>query len=116
MLNFKDMTRPAGVLSGLATLTAMGLVGAYLLTRDRETLKRVIQVAAGTVERVSAALAETREELFDLWEQARDEARHEMDEAAFREAKTPHEEAPAEEPAPPAPAPKPRRRPRRPTQ
>lgn len=83
--------KPAGLLAGLATLTAGTLALGYLvLTRDREALRRVVRVAAGTVERVSAALAETREELTDLWAEARDDVRQEIDDAEFS--------APADEP------------------
>jgi hypothetical protein len=89
------MAKPADLLVGMATLAALGLAAGYLVTRDRETLRRVVRIAAGSVERVSAALAETREELADLWAEARDATRREMDEAAFATAEEPFAEAPA---------------------
>jgi hypothetical protein len=99
-MDIKDVVKPAGLLAGLATLAAGTLaVGYFVVTRDREGLKRVVRVAAGTVERVSAALAETREELEDLWAQARDDARQEIEDEEF--AAAPEEEA-AEPAAPPA--------------
>lgn len=84
-MDIKDIAKPAGLLAGLATLAAGTLAVGYLvMTRDREGLRRVVRVAAGTVERVSAALAETREELVDLWAEARDDARQEIEDAEFR--------------------------------
>ncbi len=81
-MDVRDLARPVGLLAGM-TLVAGTLAVGYLVTRDRESLRRLVRVAAGTVERVSAALAETREELEDLWAQARDEARQEIEDAAF---------------------------------
>jgi hypothetical protein len=82
-VEIKDLVKPAGLLAGLATMAVGTMALGYLVTRDRETLRRVMRVAAGTVERVSATLAETREEVADLWAEARENARHEMEDEAF---------------------------------
>ena len=95
-MDIKDIVKPAGLLAGLATLAVGTLAVGYLVTRDRETLRRVVRVAAGTVERVSAALAETREEVADLWAQARDEARQAIEDEEFAAPATTDEEAPEE--------------------
>ena len=94
MADIKDVARTGGLLVGLAALTAVGLAGAYLVTRDRTTLRHVVRLAAGSLERVSAALAEAREEIEDLWAEGRDEARQQLDEAAFAAAE-PAEAEPA---------------------
>lgn len=118
----RDIAKPIGLLAGV-TLAAGTLALGYLVARDRDSLRRLVRVAAGTVERVSLALAETREELEDLWAQARDDARQEIEDAEFGEAPSAEQDVgeAAQEPGPkaaqasasppqPSPAEKPRAR------
>jgi hypothetical protein len=102
-MDVRDLARPVGLLAGM-TLVAGTLAVGYLVTRDRESLRRLVRVAAASVERVSVALAETREELEDLWAQARDEARQEIEGAAFN-ATPPAEAETTEQETEPVPEP-----------
>jgi hypothetical protein len=107
-MSLQDLAKPGPVLTGLAVLAAGTLAVGYLvLRRDRESLERVVRVAAGTVERASAAFAEAREELGDLWAQARDAARQEIEDAEFAQAPGSQvDEVEAEEELPPPPGPR----------
>jgi hypothetical protein len=83
-MDFKDVAKPAGALAALATFAAGALTVGYIaMRRDPETVRRVVRVAAGAMERVSGAWAETYEELSDLWAEAREQARQEIEDAQF---------------------------------
>jgi hypothetical protein len=83
-MDFKDVAKPVGALAALATFAAGALTVGYIaMRRDPETVRRVVRVAAGAMERVSGAWAETYEELADLWAEAREQARQEIEDAQF---------------------------------
>jgi hypothetical protein len=82
-MNIENMTKPAGVLLGLAAVAAASLAAGYVIARDPKAIRRLTRALAGGVERVSAAVAETREELADLWAEAREDVRAAADDAAF---------------------------------
>lgn len=89
MFDSKDVLSAGGVLVGAAAIAALGFAAGYLAGRDPQRLRRWTQAAAGGLERIQAALSETREELADLWAEARADARAAAEEdaiAAAREA------------------------------
>ena len=86
-MDYKDVAKPVGALAALATFAAGALTVGYIaMRRDPETVRRVVRVAAGAMERVSGAWAETYEELADLWAEAREQARQEIEDAQFAAA------------------------------
>jgi hypothetical protein len=88
-MSLEDFTKPAGAALGLAALAAAGFAAGYVVARDPATLRRLVRAVAGGAERVSLALAETREELADLWAEAREDARAAVEEAAFATGEKP---------------------------
>jgi hypothetical protein len=75
MFDSKDVLSAGGVLLGVAAVAALGFAAGYLAGRDPQRLRRWSQAAAGGLERMQTALSETREELADLWAEARADAR-----------------------------------------
>jgi hypothetical protein len=108
--------KPAALVASLAAAAAVGLAAGYVIARDPQALRRFARVAAGGLQRLQVAVAETREEIADLWADAQDEARHDIEESAFAAATT-MAAAPAQsEPVKPATKSVPRRRrPRQPS-
>jgi hypothetical protein len=81
----KDLFKPLGAVAALAGSAALGFVAGYALGRDPEAAKRLMAFVARGIDRVSLAVAETREELGDRWAEARSEARARWEEAQFAE-------------------------------
>lgn len=81
----KDLFKPLGAVAALAGSAALGFVAGYAVGRDPEAAKRLMAFVARGIDRVSLAVAETREELGDLWAEARSEARAQWEEAQFAE-------------------------------
>jgi hypothetical protein len=113
----KDLFKPLGAVAALAGSAALGFVAGYAVGRDPEAAKRLMVFVARGIDRVSLAVAETREELGDRWAEARSEARARWEEAQFAEheaAATAAEDAAAPakvepvEPVEPAPATQPK--------
>jgi hypothetical protein len=86
MFDSKDVFSAGGVLVGAAAIAALGFTAGYLVGRDPQRLRRWAQAAAGGLERVQTALSETREELADLWAEARADARAVVEEDAIAAA------------------------------
>jgi hypothetical protein len=68
---------------GVAAAGALGFVAGFVVARDPEVLRRLARTMAGGVERISGALAESREELADLWAEVREDARQDIEAQAF---------------------------------
>jgi hypothetical protein len=81
----KDLFKPLGAVAALAGSAALGFVAGYALGRDPEAARRLMAFVARGIDRVSLAVAETREELGDRWAEARSEARARWEEAQFAE-------------------------------
>jgi hypothetical protein len=79
----KDLFKPLGSIAALAGSAALGFVAGYAVGRDPAAAKRLMQFVATSFDRASLAVAETREELGDLWAEARSEARAHWEEAQF---------------------------------
>ncbi len=92
----KDLFKPLGSIAALAGSAALGFVAGYAVGRDPAAAKRLMQFVARSFDRASLAVAETREELGDLWAEARADARAQWEEARFAE----HEAAAAAAAAP----------------
>jgi hypothetical protein len=108
----KDLVKPGAIVLGLAAATALGFAAGYLMARNPELARRAARALAGGWERVGGALAESREELADLWAEAREDARTTVEDEAFAAATVASVGATMEartsdaavEPPPPAPA------------
>jgi hypothetical protein len=81
----KDLLKPFGALAAMAASAAVGFVAGYALGRDPAAARRLLKSVARGVDRAQAVVAETREELGDLWADARASARAEWEEARFAE-------------------------------
>lgn len=79
----KDLFKPLGSIAALAGSAALGFVAGYAVGRDPAAAKRLMQFVARSFDRASLAVAETREELGDLWAEARSEARAHWEDAQF---------------------------------
>lgn len=82
----KDLLGPGAALLGLAAAGALGFAAGFIVARDPRVLRRVAGAIAAGAERVSVAVAESREELADLWAEVRDEARADAEVRAFADA------------------------------
>jgi peptidoglycan hydrolase CwlO-like protein len=83
MFDSKDVLSAGGVVIGAAAIAALGFAAGYMAGRDPQRLRRWVQAAAGGLERMQTALSETREELADLWAEARADARAAIEEDAI---------------------------------
>lgn len=111
-MDTKDLMRAGAVVAGVAAVAALGFAAGYLVARDPRALRRLARSAAGGLERIETALAETREEMSDLWAEVRAEARQDVEERAFAVAEAAVVGAVVEDEAPvviPASAPRKRR-------
>lgn len=85
-MNFNDMYKPAGLLGAIGAAAAVGLAVGFAVARDPRLLRRLAGAAARGVGRAQLALAETTEEVIDMWEDVREQARREMEDARFEAA------------------------------
>lgn len=96
LLDPKDLFKPLGALAALAGSAAVGFVAGYSLGRDPAAARRLLQALARGVDRAQLAVAETREELGDLWAEARSSARSEWEGARFAAAEVDESGEPGE--------------------
>lgn len=82
-MNVNDLLKPGAAVLGLAAAAGLGFAAAYIVARDPQLLRRTARALAGGVERVTGALAESREELADLWAEVREHARQDIEAQAF---------------------------------
>lgn len=83
MVDPRDLIKPGAVLLGVAAAAALGFAAGFAVARDPKLLRRLAGAVAGGVERVTVAVAESREEIADLWAEVREDARHAAEEGAF---------------------------------
>jgi hypothetical protein len=69
-----DLVKPTFGLLAFAATATLGFAAGYMVARDPELLRRLARSLAGGIERVSGAVALSREEFADLWAEARDRA------------------------------------------
>lgn len=82
----KDLMKPGAVALAVAAAAALGFAAGWLLARNPDLARRAARALAGGWERVGGALSESREELADLWAEAREDARATVDDEAFSAA------------------------------
>lgn len=82
-MSIEDFAKPTGVVLGAAALLAAGFAAGFVVARDPAVVRRLARAVAGGAELLSLALSETREELADLWAEAREDARAAVEETAF---------------------------------
>ncbi len=86
MIDAKDLLKPGALAVGIATAAALGFAAGFVVARDPALLRRLARAVAGGLERIGVAVAESREEIADLWAEVREDARQEAEERAFAEA------------------------------
>jgi len=79
----RDLLNPAPVIIGALAFAAIGFAAGFMLARDPERARRLSRVLADGLERATGGLAETREELTDLWASVTDEARRRFDDRVW---------------------------------
>jgi hypothetical protein len=99
MIDSKDLFKASALVAATAAVAAVGFAAGYVVARDPQSLRRWARAAAAGLERVQVALAETREELGDLWADARAQARQDVEDASFDAAAEPVLETGAAVPA-----------------
>jgi hypothetical protein len=85
-MDAKDLLKPAALVLGIGAAGALGFAAGFIVARDPAAFRRVARAVAGGVERVSLAVAESREELADLWAEVREDARQDIEAKAFAAA------------------------------
>jgi len=106
-MSFNDIFKPAALIGALGA-AAVGAAVGFAVGRDPQALRRLAGAAARGVGRAQLALAETTEEVIDVWEDLREQARRELEEARFEAAAS----APGAVPAGKRRAPRTRAKPR----
>jgi hypothetical protein len=81
-----DPMKAVLIFLGVAGAAAGGFAAGYVAGRDPTALKRWARTFAGGVERAKYAFAEGTESVSDLWNEAREGVRQEMEAAAFTAA------------------------------
>lgn len=113
-MKIEDLSRSGplalGVGLGLAATALLGFAVGVVVTRDPQVLRRVTRRVASGLESATLMAAQAREHIGDLWAEAREEARAEVDAADFERAAA--KAAPAAAPAVPTEQPARKRRPR----
>jgi hypothetical protein len=82
----EDLVKPGAVVVGIAAAAALGFAAGYLVAKDPALLRRLMRSLAGGVERLTGAVAESREELADLWAASRAGARDAIEDESFAAA------------------------------
>ena len=82
-MNTKDLLAPGAIALGVVAAGALGFALGYAVARDPQKLRQLARAIAGGVERVSGAIAESREELADLWAEVRADAQADIEAQHF---------------------------------
>jgi hypothetical protein len=78
--------RPVVLIAAFGATAAAGLTLGYMVGRHPDRLRRWARALAGGVQRTELAFAEARENLADMWEEVRAEARHAVEDEAMAQA------------------------------
>lgn len=88
-MKIEDMARP-GMLAlgvvGIAATALLGFAAGVAVTRDPEALRRVARRVARGLESATLMAAQAREQVGDLWAEAREQAVADVDAADFERA------------------------------
>jgi hypothetical protein len=82
----KDLVKPAIGVLGLTAIGALGFAAGFVVARDPELLRKLARSVAGGVDNVTRALAESREQVADVWAEVRDDVRRAGEAQAFAAA------------------------------
>jgi hypothetical protein len=99
-----DLVKPGTVVFAVLGAAALGFVAGYLIGRDPQLMRKLMRSGAGGFERLAGAVAETREEVADLWAASREGAREAIEDEAFAAAAASAAVAAAQSAASSAPA------------
>ncbi|MBK8070257.1 MAG: hypothetical protein IPK27_22405 [Rhodanobacteraceae bacterium] len=93
-MSLEDVARRAAAVAAVAAVATLAGAGAWIAFKHPELGRRALKSLARGAEKLRLALAETAEELCDLWAEARDEVAAEIEAKAFDGAGTPALAAP----------------------
>lgn len=85
-MKLEDMLKGAGAVAAVGAVSVVAVGIGALVTRHPDTARRAVRMLMHGAQRVGLALAQTREELGDLWAEARDDLRNDLDLAEVRRA------------------------------
>lgn len=83
-MSIEDILKGTGVVAAVGAASAAALGLGALVTRHPETARNGLRILMQGVQRVGLAAAQTREELGDLWAEAREQLREDLDLAQAR--------------------------------
>jgi len=82
-MSFKDLVRRGAVIGAITAVAALAGAGVWVALKHPELGRRALKSLARGAEKLRLAVAETAEELGDLWAEARDEVAAEIEAKAF---------------------------------
>lgn len=88
-MNLEDLARRAAGLAAITVFASLVGAGAWIALKHPQLGRRAVKSLARGAEKLRLAVAETAEELGDLWAEARDEVAAEIEAKAFGPAAPP---------------------------
>ena len=88
-MSLEDLVRRGAAIAAITTVAALAGAGVWVALKHPELGRRALKSLARGAEKVRLAVAETAEELGDLWAEARDEVAAEIEAKAFGVEVTP---------------------------
>jgi hypothetical protein len=82
-MSLEDLARRAAAVAAITTVAALAGTGIWIAMKHPELGRRALKSLARGAEKLRLAVAETAEELGDLWAEARDEVAAEIEAKAF---------------------------------
>jgi hypothetical protein len=82
-MSLEDLVRRGAAIAAITTVAALAGAGVWVALKHPELGRRALKSLARGAEKVRLAVAETAEELGDLWAEARDEVAAEIEAKAF---------------------------------
>jgi hypothetical protein len=82
-MDINDLPKPFAVILSLGVAAGAGFLAGYIVGRDPEKARRLVRSIAGGLTRTQVVVAETVEQLGDLWADARAQARRDIDDERF---------------------------------
>ena len=84
-MSVEDFQKPIIAVLGLGAAATAGFVAGFVVGRDPETARKLARTLASGVTRTQVTLAETWESLGDMWAEAREQARSDLEDERFGE-------------------------------
>jgi hypothetical protein len=85
-MSLEDLARRTAAVAAITTVAALAGTGIWIALKHPELGRRALKSLARGAEKLRLAVAETAEELGDLWAEARDEVAAEIEAKAFASA------------------------------